>query len=96
MGGLELNLKGVSESVDGVSVLNDQPLEVVNSVDMNLDGSSVDGDFMSEGDNLSSVSVDNPSVGDDFLLLIFAIQLSGLRNRGESQTRDGQDTNKGN
>lgn len=81
---LELDLQRMSQSMHDVAVLNNQLLEVVNSVDVNLDGSSVHGDLMSERNNFCSVSVDNSSMGHHFLVLIFTIQLSGLRNRGES------------
>ena len=93
---VELNGQRVSQSVNGMSVLDNQSSEMVDSVDMNVDGSSVNNDFVSESSHLRSVSVNNSGVGNNFLFLIFAIQLSGLWNRSHSQTRDGQETNKGN
>lgn len=81
MGGMELHIQRVSQSVDNLSVLNNQSSEVVNSVDMRVDSSLVDDDLMSEGVDLSSVSVDDTGVSHNFLMLIFAIQLSGLWDR---------------
>lgn len=96
LNGVQLNSEGMSQTVNDVSVLNNQSSEVVNSLDMNVDGSSVNDDLVSEGVDLASVSVNNSGMSHNLLLLIFAIQLSGLWDRGHSQTRNGQDTNKGN
>lgn len=81
LGGFELDVQRVLQSVDDVSVLGDQSSEVVDSVDMDVDGSLVDDDLMSETHDLSSVSMHDASVGHNFLFLVFAIQLSGLGDR---------------
>jgi hypothetical protein len=96
LGSLEFNSKRMSQTVNSLTVLDDKSSEVMNSVDMNLDGSSMDNDFMSESVNFLSVSVDDSGVSDDLLVLIFTIKLSSFRNRGQSETRYGQETNKGN
>jgi hypothetical protein len=93
---LEFNSKRMSQTVNDMTVLDDKSSEVMNSVDMNLDGSSVDNDFMSESVNFLSVSVDGSGVSHDLMVLIIAIELSSLRNRGQSKTRYGQQTNEGN
>jgi hypothetical protein len=80
VGSVQLNIQRMSQTVNGLSVLDDESSVVVDSVDMNVDGSSVDNDFVSEGVDFCSVSVDHPSVSHDFVVLIITFKLSSLGN----------------